>query len=898
MIGYSRKPLGDHRPEFHHRCQCRESSCSSRRQNVRERHIVVVTPLGFLTTLLWGLASLVILVEGRTFYVSSEIGRDSFSEEEAQDPRTPWATLDRVRRLFLERGHQPGDQILFQRGGVFRGGIDLSHFTATLVNVTFAAYGNPSLPRPRLTGSILVDSASWQKWGPSGWGIYVAQIPSQPSFVGSVFIDGQRLMRSRWPNQADLIPVTGAYARYDSCNSTTKEIFAPYAGSRLSGYWVGAELVYRSTAYMYTKGRVTSFTVIPGDSAGGATTNGETVAFGLDLSSRVREMRCIRGAGFFLQDHLGELDSPGEYFYDSTFGNLYVWNWDSQSPVRKTVEITVTSTGIGLFRNIDCTISNLSLDKYQHYGVRVVTSTSALRLVVSNLVVEDVNGFCIDCSSWFGVCSNNVVRQCGHTGISMQGSNNFVQWNNISEVGLLRGEHLDSAPPQGIGTGMYNRNTTIQFNTVAVTGYMGINFPGGGSVTRFNYVSDTCLILNDCGSIYQPYVQNASIARNIITRSWGNEDSLPVGMNHPAYDPYRRFGEICVYIDNNATGITVAGNTVMGCSTGVFNHGGNFTLIVGNTFFDTRRAVQFGGLWTGYNSTVERNIIYLNPGGTVSFYEREPANEPAQYIRNTICSPYKPNAVQVFNRSLGNRQWGTKDCAIDNKPAWNITYQSKNLITPALTRVLARMSGEGQGWVVIPSNVPLEFNGPNDYCQAQPCLRIVPPPGCCDDEQLRPQANVRLVFNPRLMLEPGTQYLVLLETFSSLQLPFLQLRPGNVLYPTSPYPDEVTTTTHLFSVRTRTFTSIELLLPMFPNDTVYIKKAGVYEVSYSRFNPPLEQLLINPSHSKLFVTLPKEFNYSDIYGNILGESVMIGPWSSEIIYTLPTDSLLQQLAIT
>jgi hypothetical protein len=81
---------------------------------------------------------------GRTTYYVSPNGSDSAS---GTDPDHAFRTIGRVSNLYLE----PGDQILFERGGSWVGKMEMWHSGSAASRITIGSYGSDSQPKPRLT---------------------------------------------------------------------------------------------------------------------------------------------------------------------------------------------------------------------------------------------------------------------------------------------------------------------------------------------------------------------------------------------------------------------------------------------------------------------------------------------------------------------------------------------------------------------------------------------------------------------------------------------------------------------------------------------------------------------------------------------------------------------------
>lgn len=59
------------------------------------------------------------ITNAANYYVSTSTGDDSRSATQAQDPNTPWKTIEKVNSVFSVVN--PGDAILFKRGETFYG---------------------------------------------------------------------------------------------------------------------------------------------------------------------------------------------------------------------------------------------------------------------------------------------------------------------------------------------------------------------------------------------------------------------------------------------------------------------------------------------------------------------------------------------------------------------------------------------------------------------------------------------------------------------------------------------------------------------------------------------------------------------------------------------------------
>src|SRR5215218_5043530 len=87
---------------------------------------------------------LVVNVQARTFYFSSSVGDDNRSSDQAQSSSTPWRSIQKLNSIFSLLA--PGDQVLFKKGDVFTGSIQVTRSGASGAPILFGAYGDGAKP--------------------------------------------------------------------------------------------------------------------------------------------------------------------------------------------------------------------------------------------------------------------------------------------------------------------------------------------------------------------------------------------------------------------------------------------------------------------------------------------------------------------------------------------------------------------------------------------------------------------------------------------------------------------------------------------------------------------------------------------------------------------------------
>ena len=121
-------------------------------------------------------------ISGRTgpiYYISADGNNDS----DGLTPETAWKTMTPVRSKFATKEIPSHSTILFRRGDTFT-----SYTTITQADITFGSYGDESLPKPVISGSIYdgrVDGV-WTEVKPNIWKYTVANINPYKKDVGQI----------------------------------------------------------------------------------------------------------------------------------------------------------------------------------------------------------------------------------------------------------------------------------------------------------------------------------------------------------------------------------------------------------------------------------------------------------------------------------------------------------------------------------------------------------------------------------------------------------------------------------------------------------------------------------------------------------------------------------------
>lgn len=454
-----------------------------------------------------GLATLL----GATTYHISPSGSDT---NNGTSPATPWRTIARLQQVSANL--QPGDQILFQRGGTYPGHFTVNSNGSAAQPIVIGSYGSGALPI--ISGSVEV----------TGWTVHQGNIwkasVAQP--VKYVHIGNELMTLARYPNTGWLRVNTASTTQLTSSNIT-----------QASGHWNGAELVLRSTNWCYENAVVSNHT-------------NSSLQFPAIVYNPGNY-----GWGFFLQNKLSELDSPGEWYHDATTGTLYFHAPGNADPNGLQVRASVFESGveIGWLKQY-ITIRDLD---FRHQRYAGVYNTGA-HVTVTNCNFE---------RSYFGIrtyanhstYSNNTVHHTYASGMGILDNNTTVENNVVEDIALKAG--LGESFWGYYGMYVSGNTNVIRGNRITRTGNSAL-FLGGSPLVEKNLISHVLMTVNDGGGIYWDSADGAVIQDNIISHVGGNIES--VAMDYAIKEPLG----MGIYFGNSVIkNIIVRRNTAHDCST-------------------------------------------------------------------------------------------------------------------------------------------------------------------------------------------------------------------------------------------------------------------------------------------------------------------------------------------
>ena len=425
---------------------------------------------------------------------------------------TPWKTIEKVNAASIK----PGDGVYFEKGGIYRGYLIAKQGNSTSP-VTIGNYGSGA--NPLFLGSQKLNT--WTTHQNNIWKVTT----NKP--VMYVFQDDSLLTLARYPNTGWLRNKNGSNVQIQDFELTQPD-----------GYWNGAKLVIRSTGWSYSLANVSSYTK--------GVLNFPSINYNL----------ASRQWGYFICNKLSELDSPGEWFWDSSNSTLYLWPLNNVNPNNSNIELATEPQAIRIAINyvnlfgIDC--------KYYTAGNAGALSISGNYNSISNCaVIKSGKGLTIYGSN--NTIKNNIFEDIYTSSLVVTtGDNNLIEGNTLTDCGVVPGLGEHNWGYFGIGTTGFGNK--VKYNKLNRIGYIALAV-NNDALVEYNFINNACYILNDGSGITFDRADGATIRYNIVLNTIGNVESCA-----PNYEGCKPKGKGIYFGNISNKNVTVSNNTVAHCN--------------------------------------------------------------------------------------------------------------------------------------------------------------------------------------------------------------------------------------------------------------------------------------------------------------------------------------------
>lgn len=590
-----------------------------------------------------------------TYYVSPD-GNDANNGTSAA---TAWQTIARVNQMTYTM--QPGDQVLFQRGGTFRGTLHIGSSGTSGAQIVFGAYGNGA--RPVISGSKVVSG-----WTPYQGNIWMAPVSGT---VKHVYAGGTLMTLARYPN-------TG-WMR--NANGTTSMLQSPDI-TQANGHWNGAELVVRGANWSYDIATVNSHS--------GNQLNFTAIYNHLDTMHW----------GFFLRNKLSELDSPGEWYHDANAGMLYFRAPGNVDPNTLFVEAATRDRGAWVYMNNH----HVKLDglQFKHQHERAVFIDAAHHVTVQNCGFQDLYMGLFSYGHNNTIGTNSFTRTYGN-GITLLDNNTTIENNTFDDIAMQPG--LGESNWGYMALRVQGNDNMVRGNQLHTIGYIGISVHGNTTVEH-NFVQNALALLNDGCGIGMENADGVIIRDNIILDIEGNLESAA-----PNSVTYWKAG-MGVYFGNiSVMNTLVQNNTIANCSAAGI-HVDHTMVSTGNqikdnTLFNNKMQLSISDFsnYNGpgatppyhvpsYNTIYSGNIMYSLKEDQLCMFQQHVWGQNlvdfGNFSNNFYFNPYNEMSIELFNHQAGwRRHYSLEQWRGVLGEDLNSSRSTKNLQAYAVTNVLS-----------------------------------------------------------------------------------------------------------------------------------------------------------------------------------------------------------------
>ncbi|HZB13263.1 MAG TPA: right-handed parallel beta-helix repeat-containing protein [Chryseolinea sp.] len=575
----------------------------------------------------------------KTYFLSSSMGSDSRSVYQAQYPITPWKTLNRLNS-FKEL--QPGDSVLFKRGDVFYGTLQINRSGTRDGVITYSAYGKGANP-------VISGLTSVGEWVVHNENIFYTTLTTKS--LNIVTVDGVTTGIGRYPNDRYL-----SYELHKGNESITDHHLDALPS------WVGGEVVIRKYRWIIDRHTITDHLR-------------KTLSYNsLSTYGNNKAYEPVNGNGYFIQNHINTLDKFGEWFYDALNNRLYI-HFGGKDPTNFVVEVSTqdyntkanTASYIS-FKNVDFNGGNVA-------GISLINCHD---ITISNCNFSRQGGISI-----YGGALNNVVIQDGS--VEGSGSNGIyfeydsddcsVEKMKIENTNLISGSGR-SGDGVGIGISVTGNRTRITNNIVKNSGYNGIQFTGDSVTVENNFIENFCLTKDDGGGIYtyagdQSIVYaNRVIRNNLVINAVGRFE----GVESYYYEPYGKAAGI--YLDDFSNHTIVANNTVVnGQWAGIFLHNASDNVIKNNAVFScaTQLLMEQSAPVIRNTSVIENSFYAKTVQQQLIYYKTYADDDPrlvGAFNYNYYAKPSTDDAVVVIDKDYN----GGREKISLKLPGWQTSY--------------------------------------------------------------------------------------------------------------------------------------------------------------------------------------------------------------------------------
>jgi len=599
-----------------------------------------------------------------TDYFFSNSGEDS---NNGLSPAYPMKSIAKLNSLMVNL--KPGDAVLFERGSIFYGQININASGNSNGAITFSSYGNGR--NPVISGSVPV--TGWSQYKEN---MFTSDISGN---VKNVFVNGEQMTLARYPN-------TG-FLSIDKSLPDPKKGFFDKNLSQPAGYWNGSIARIRTINWAYEYSDIIDFK------------NSSVVLKNPTL------FPILSGWGYYLDNNLNELDTLNEWYFeknDNDIGKVYFYPPFGESINNLNIQASIYDYGFFSDTQVaNIIIRDLDILNQSESGIFFPRKISDLKIENCTFKGQVKTGL-----SNVNKSDNLKITNCRFNNINGKA----LSLNSVSNSTVSKNIFLNSGMIPGYGTTgdvyvlsamyVFGDNNIISENYINGVGHDAINCLGAGNLVEKNVIKNCLQLLNDGGGIkcYGKYTNNSVWCNNFIYNVRGNIENTTE----------KEIKALGIYLDEFTNNMTILNNTVSGSKfSGIGIHDANNNLVINNILYNNNAGIN---LYMNKNSMDNKffgNVIKSNNNNQYSVDIKYLGGEllPGIFDSNYYFNPGNQRSFGITYRNL------FKDYSFQD---WKLFVkseeQSKIYIGPEFTysKLYANMSDE-----IISINLGSQFDFKN-----------------------------------------------------------------------------------------------------------------------------------------------------------------------------------------
>ena len=333
-----------------------------------------------------------------------------------------------------------------------------------------------------------------------------------------------------------------------------------------------------------------------------------------------------KGQRWYALNLLCELDSPGEYYIDRKHGILYFW---PPEPIETGNALVSTASQLVIIKNAEyITIQGLILEGCRG---KAITISGGSNNQIVGCTIRNIGGKAVRVA---GGTRNAVIGchiyNCGEGGISLRGGHR----KTLSPAFLLaENNHIHNYSrwcyTYRPAVGVWGCGNIVRHNHIHHAPHNAIQLSGNDHLVEFNDVHDVCYDTGDVGAFYMG--RNWTARGTIIRYNYWHHINAP-----------GKYGAMGIYLDDQASGITIYGNIFYDVSRAAFIGGGCDNLVENNIFVDCKTAVHIDARGMNFHKSSTDD-----PEGTLR------TQLAAMPYQNELWKKRYPNLVNILNDNPG-----------------------------------------------------------------------------------------------------------------------------------------------------------------------------------------------------------------------------------------------------